>query len=331
MTASGGNGTMLRRVGIVGARTRVQGIGPYVARAFAAAGCEVVAIVGTSRESVDEARADLSLRFGIEVTAHTDVGAMLEAESLDALAVCSPTAVHAEHLDTALQAGVHVLCEKPLWWSGPEEVSHDEVAVSVRSLAEGFLDRGRLLALNTQWPCTLPTYRALFPGVQEQGVQRFEMLLSPTSDGARMVVDAGPHLLSMLSALLGSGTLQHGSVQTPEAGRLHLKFIYQHAAGETEVMLRLHRCAEQPRPAGYGINGCWADREIEPISYSMALCTSGQRPERREPLPDPLDLLVAEFVARADRGDATNVEGLVESMTLLRDLVRMVGDRETAA
>jgi hypothetical protein len=310
----------------VGARTRAQGIGPYIARAFASAGCEVAAIAGTSQDTVDLARADLSERFGIEAAGYTDVRAMLGSASLDVLAICSPAEVHKDHLDAALDAGVHVLCEKPLWWGGEDDVSHDALEVSVRELAEGFLERGKLLALNTQWPFTLPTYRTLFPGVGDDGVQRFEMLLSPTSTGARMIVDAGPHLLSMLAALVGPGTIEQGDMDTlPDEG-LELYFTYRHATGETDVAFAVIPCDEQPRPAGYGINGHRADREIEPIGYRMALAAEG----RREQLPDPLDLLVADYAARAGRGEATDVEGLVESMALLRDLVR-VADRETSA
>jgi predicted dehydrogenase len=327
MPASGeGSGNTLLKVGVVGARTAAQGIGPYVARAFGAAGCQVAAIAGTSQQTVDQARADLAQRFGIEATGYTDVTAMLAAEALDVLAICSPAEVHAEHLAAGLDAGVHVLCEKPLWWGGEHEVSHDALAVSVRALAEGFLDQGRLLALNTQWPYTLPTYRRLHPDLGEQAVERFELLLSPTSTGAQMIVDAGPHLLSLLAAVLGSGTVEAAQVERPAEDALDLHFAYHHAAGETDVTLRLRHCPEQPRPAGYGINGHWADREIEPIGYRMTLCADS----RREDLPDPLDLLVADFVSRAVAGEATDVEGLVESMSLLRDLVRVAEDRDTA-
>jgi predicted dehydrogenase len=43
-----------------------------------------------------------------------DWRAMLERESLDALVICSPHATHAEIVLAALDAGVHVLVEKPL-------------------------------------------------------------------------------------------------------------------------------------------------------------------------------------------------------------------------
>jgi predicted dehydrogenase len=46
--------------------------------------------------------------------AYTDWTAMLDAERLDALVVCSPHATHAEVVLAALDRGLHVLVEKPL-------------------------------------------------------------------------------------------------------------------------------------------------------------------------------------------------------------------------
>lgn len=44
-----------------------------------------------------------------------DISGLLEKESgLDVVAVCTPNGLHAEHAIRCLQAGAHVLCEKPL-------------------------------------------------------------------------------------------------------------------------------------------------------------------------------------------------------------------------
>jgi myo-inositol 2-dehydrogenase/D-chiro-inositol 1-dehydrogenase len=39
---------------------------------------------------------------------------MLESEQMDAVAVCTPTASHAEYFIQAVGKGKHVFCEKPL-------------------------------------------------------------------------------------------------------------------------------------------------------------------------------------------------------------------------
>ncbi len=312
---------MSLRVGVVGARRVVQGIGPYVARAFRTAGCEVVGLVGTSMATAQAARAELRERHGIEAAAFTDAAALLSALRPDVLAICSPTREHRPALVAALAARVHVLCDKPLWWeAGSARASRAALAADVRALAGGFVAAGRRLELNAQWPETLPCYRRLHPRAEAGGLRSVEMLLSPITTGSAMIVDAAPHLLSLLHATVGRGTLHDISVRGlsgEDSAVLDLSFVYRHAAGETRASLALRRCAEPPRPAGYALNGCWAERQVSLPDYAMALAAEG----RSEPLPDPLDAKVAGFVARVASGEPTDVEGLVESLAQLRDLV----------
>ncbi|MHC5212645.1 MAG: Gfo/Idh/MocA family oxidoreductase [Planctomycetota bacterium] len=280
------------RVGILGARTVVQGIGPYVARAFRSAGCHVCAVAGTREETAREAAEDLSRRFDLRCTAHAGLQRMLDAESLDVLAICSPMQTHREALALASGADIHVLCEKPLVWD------------------------------------------AALRG----GVRRFEMLMSPkggggagAASGERLVVDAAPHAVSMLRALAGAGRVE-AAIATrpadvaPARSALDLAFRWRRARSATEdatedateVLLRLRQCPEQPRPAGYAVNGAWAERRVELPAYTMSLVSEDAR---SEPLDDPLDSLVAGFVEDVAAGRRTDVEALVESMTALRDLV----------
>jgi len=313
-------------VGVVGARRVVQGIGAYVARAFRTAGCEVVGLVGTSQQSVAAARADLSERYGIEAAGFTDTSALLSALRPDVLAICSPTREHRPALATALAARVHVLCDKPLWWeSETARTSREALVAETRALAGAFAAAGRRLELNTQWPETLPCYRRLHPRAEAGGVRSVEMLLSPVTTGTAMIVDAAPHLLSLLAATLGRGEVRDVAItglDGEDSGVLDLSFRYRHAAGEAHAALALRRCAHPPRPAGYALNGCWAERQVSLPDYAMSLAADG----RSEPLPDPLDAKVAGFVARVVAGVPTDVEGLVESQAHLRDLVGAAED-----
>lgn len=47
------------------------------------------------------------------VRTHKDLGAMAASESLDAVVIATPTHLHAPMVGTALEAGLHVFCEKP--------------------------------------------------------------------------------------------------------------------------------------------------------------------------------------------------------------------------
>ena len=52
-------------------------------------------------------------RLGIP-KAYADVGTMIRAEGLDAVSICSPNDAHHRNTLDALDAGAHVLCEKPM-------------------------------------------------------------------------------------------------------------------------------------------------------------------------------------------------------------------------
>jgi myo-inositol 2-dehydrogenase/D-chiro-inositol 1-dehydrogenase len=62
---------------------------------------------------VDTARADaLASKHGARVA--TDIAQVFDADAIDAVYVASSTDTHAEHLRSAADAGVAVLCEKPI-------------------------------------------------------------------------------------------------------------------------------------------------------------------------------------------------------------------------
>jgi predicted dehydrogenase len=62
---------------------------------------------------------------------HTDVAAMLEAEALDGVIIASPHGLHYNHAAAAINAGCHVLIDKPMTTSA--ETARDLVAQAARA------------------------------------------------------------------------------------------------------------------------------------------------------------------------------------------------------
>lgn len=65
---------------------------------------------------------------GVGRRAYASTAALLAAEPLDFVDICTPPGTHAEQIEQALDAGLHVLCEKPLTISAPSAVRIAETA-----------------------------------------------------------------------------------------------------------------------------------------------------------------------------------------------------------
>jgi hypothetical protein len=308
------------RVGLVGARRRRQGLGPFVARDLVRAGATVPCVLGTREETVDAARRALEESYGIVARGYVDVAEMLARESLDALAILSPAETHEAQLRSALGAGLHALCEKPLLWGG------EGLAKRSADLVEQFRERELLLRENCQWPYTLDAFRRLHPDARDEPPTRFFMHLTPVSTGANRLGDALPHPLSLLQALApgDDARVEHPRFAAGPEGRggVNVAFTYRAGGAVVEAEVALVPSETLPREAAYAVNGRRAERRVRLADYSMRFASGSRSVE----VEDPLDLLVADFVqdlrAVVAGGDPPGDPGIVRRMEMLEALVR---------
>jgi UDP-N-acetyl-2-amino-2-deoxyglucuronate dehydrogenase len=101
------------RFGIIGCGV----IGPLHADAIKSLpDAELVAVADIEPEKAQK----LAKKYG--AIAYTDAQEMLASEHLDIVDVCTPSGMHATHACLALQAGAHVIIEKPM------EIQHERIA-----------------------------------------------------------------------------------------------------------------------------------------------------------------------------------------------------------
>jgi len=304
------------RVGVVGARKARQGVGEHLARFLHTAGARVVAVAGTTAATAAAAAAALA-PHGIEATSHHDVAAMVRGEALDALVIASPAVTHEACLRLALEAGLHVLCEKPL-------LPPDERAVEAGSrLLDDFAAAGLLLAVNTQWRHAIGPYMLLHPDVAPRAARSFEMRLAPGSGGLEMIPDALPHPLAILDHLFPADRpgLRDLDVRFASPREAVLTFTHPGGASGVRATVRLATCEHPPRPASFGFDGRLAHRVITEPGYRLAL--RSDPPDAREvALPDPMEAVVRRFVERVRKDGPFPAEpGVRAGLVHLRDAV----------
>jgi len=325
------------RIGIIGARRRAQGIGQYLARDLSATGGDVCAVVGTTHGTVDEARRTLESEYALEVRGYVDAAKMIEDKSLDAVVICSPQQFHRDHLDAALRARQHVLCEKPLVF----DFDRDNVSDAGR-LIDGFAAADLVLMANQQWPYTLDAFQRCYPQQKRtDAVHRLEMMLAPARDGIVMIPDSIPHVASMLLAVAPvDGRAEQFRCSSAGTGDLRIAFQYRHTDGCVDVDICLAQVAAQPRPAAYAINGCTVCRRIQSDSYQMYFEPTDHPPVRLTsqdaqitavatsyvPLEDPLRLLAADFIRRIQRPQISphDDECLLQNVRLVQQVYEAV-------
>ena len=86
------------RVAVLGAGK----IGRHHVRAYIDAGADVVAILGSTRESAQATAARLNEELGTNIKSYSDLDQLVGQESLEAVSVCTPNHLHEPHTSTAL-------------------------------------------------------------------------------------------------------------------------------------------------------------------------------------------------------------------------------------
>ncbi|MDR6987468.1 putative dehydrogenase [Paenarthrobacter nitroguajacolicus] len=213
------------RAGFVGAGFMAE----VHSRAARAAGAEIAGIVSSSRASADRAKD----RLGVQ-QAYASVQDLIEDDAIDVIHICTPNDTHYLLAETALKAGKHVVCEKPL-------------ATNVQDATElvGLAARARTVA-------TVPFVYRFHPMIREareriasgqtgristiQGSYLQDWLLSQDDDNwrvdavrggpSRAFADIGSHLCDLVEFVSGERITKVGALsRTLFSGRAKNKDI----------------------------------------------------------------------------------------------------------
>jgi predicted dehydrogenase len=190
------------------------GLGSQRAAAVAATGKgRLVGVIDRDPEAASRVES----RYGAIVAKDLDAG--LDLPGVDAVLVCTPHADHAAQVGRALEAGKHVLCEKPLAIDGAE----------ARALAVRADERGVRLAtgLNHRF---YPPVRDALAIVREWAIGRVESVRAQIGhrasagflaswhteverSGGGTLLDNGPHACDLIRLFMGEVVAAQGYVR----------------------------------------------------------------------------------------------------------------------
>ncbi len=295
------------RAAVIGA----SGIGKHHAKWYHLAGCDVVAICGSSQATAEKTAEALADLFGFRGTPYCDIEAMLAKARPDVVSVCTPVHLHREPAIAALRGGAHVMCEKPLVLDTAKDratlVAEGE---EICSTAEA---EDRLLAVNTQYVAGAEQYVEWV--LEGQRPAAIHSLLSQMESrgahgpvqGEKIWIDLGSHPLSILMGLVPDGEMRADTLRCEiEEKRVVAQFEYvSPTTGTCDVEIVVRNRPEGDLVRRFGINGKLMDyegRNDEQGVFCAYLTHEGRESKR----PDFVQVSLERFIAAA-RGEGEGV------------------------
>ena len=188
------------KLGVVGLR-----MGKHHAKSYQThPGAQLVALCDQNEALLAEVAAEL----GVKKT-YTDAAKMFAEAGLDAVSVATPNAFHAPLTIAGLQAGLHVLCEKPMAMSAAEAVTMQAAAVKAKrnlmiNFSYRFLDMSFALKSQVDAGVLGDVYFGRTVWHRRRGIPGFGSAFTRKElSGGGPLIDLGVHRLDLALWLMG--------------------------------------------------------------------------------------------------------------------------------
>ncbi|HEX6972537.1 MAG TPA: Gfo/Idh/MocA family oxidoreductase [Limnochordia bacterium] len=164
---------------------------------------ELVACADVNAERAREVAARFEFR-----AAYADYREMLEKEALDAVSVCTPNKFHAPASIAALEAGCHVLCEKPPALTAAEA----EAMVAAAEKAKRVLTFGLHMRFTAEAQAAKrlvdggemgDIYAVRVNALRRRGIPGWGVFTNKELQGGGPLIDIGVHMLDLALYLMG--------------------------------------------------------------------------------------------------------------------------------
>lgn len=185
------------RVGIIGCGGIANG--KHMPSLRAVKECEMVAFC----DLIEEKAAAAAKEYGTpDAKVYTDYKKLLEDKSIDVVHVCTPNRSHSFITVDALDAGKHVMCEKPMAINSAEAKKMlDAAERSGKKLTIGYQNRqrndSRYLKMEADQGTFGDIYYARAIAIRRRGVPTWGVFMNEYEQGGGPLIDIGTHSLDL--------------------------------------------------------------------------------------------------------------------------------------
>ena len=152
---------------------------------------------------IEERAVKAAKEFGVEgAKVYTDYRKLLEDESIESVHVCTPNRSHSFITIDALEAGKHVMCEKPMAKTYAEAKKMYETAQRTgKKLTIGYQQRWRPDSLYLKEACDNGDLGDIYYGraiaLRRRAVPTWGVFLTESEQGGGPLIDIGTHALDL--------------------------------------------------------------------------------------------------------------------------------------
>lgn len=267
------------KIAILGA----SGIGKYHAREYKNAGCEVVAILGSSKEKAINTSNVLKKEFGIQANSYYELETLLENEELDAVSICVPSELHSKHVRICLENDLHVLCEKPFIYN--HSISYPEA----KNLCSFARLKGKILTVNTQWPSVFSKIKDYYG---KEKIKKFFISMEPSGIAREnLIIECIPHFNSMLLKLFNKIKPKNINFSSgKDYERINFNYLNNKEKCKIEYLFKKRDI--KPSKISFSINNHHFYREIKGDNKQYLVYNGKESFE----IEDPLKVSIRSFV-----------------------------------
>lgn len=177
-------------------------------------GVQVVACADVSEETARKTAAEFDIPH-----VYTDYREMLQRDDIHAVSVCTPNYLHMQPTIDALEAGKHVLCEKPLAMNAQEgQAMVDAARRTGKKFQVGFQTRfnpaAQALKRFVDAGEMGDVYFARAQAIRRRGIPGWGVFTQKDKQGGGPLIDIGVHILDLTLWLMGHPKPTYCSGQT---------------------------------------------------------------------------------------------------------------------